>query len=74
MQCPKCQHDNRSERRFCAECGAADLRAGKQQDLQEPDDAGFMDLSPGNLVRPTTMGWARCCRSGKSTWTLSHSA
>jgi class 3 adenylate cyclase/tetratricopeptide (TPR) repeat protein len=23
MQCPKCQHDNRAERLFCAECGAA---------------------------------------------------
>jgi predicted amidophosphoribosyltransferase len=23
MKCPKCRHENRSERRFCAECGAA---------------------------------------------------
>ncbi len=23
MQCPKCHHDNRTERRFCVECGAA---------------------------------------------------
>ncbi len=23
MQCPSCNHDNRSERRFCAQCGAA---------------------------------------------------
>ena len=23
MQCPQCHHDNRAERRFCAECGAA---------------------------------------------------
>src|SRR5215813_3522662 len=23
MQCPRCQRDNRAERRFCAECGAA---------------------------------------------------
>jgi hypothetical protein len=23
MQCPKCRHENRSERRFCTECGAA---------------------------------------------------
>ena len=23
MRCPACQHDNRAERRFCAECGAA---------------------------------------------------
>jgi class 3 adenylate cyclase len=22
MQCPRCQHENRQERRFCAECGA----------------------------------------------------
>jgi hypothetical protein len=23
MRCPSCDHDNRAERRFCAECGAA---------------------------------------------------
>ena len=23
MHCPSCKHDNRAERRFCAECGAA---------------------------------------------------
>src|SRR5262245_24123964 len=23
MQCPRCQHDNREGRRFCAKCGAA---------------------------------------------------
>src|SRR5262249_34254755 len=23
MRCPACQHDNRAERRFCAECGGA---------------------------------------------------
>ena len=23
MHCPSCNHDNRAERRFCAECGAA---------------------------------------------------
>ena len=23
MRCPSCNHDNRAERRFCAECGAA---------------------------------------------------
>jgi hypothetical protein len=23
MRCPSCDHDNRPERRFCAECGAA---------------------------------------------------
>lgn len=23
MRCPSCNHDNRPERRFCAECGAA---------------------------------------------------
>jgi Double zinc ribbon len=23
MRCPSCEHDNRAERRFCAECGAA---------------------------------------------------
>jgi hypothetical protein len=23
MQCPKCHHDNRTERRFCAACGQA---------------------------------------------------
>jgi hypothetical protein len=27
MRCQSCDHDNRSERRFCAECGAA-LMAG----------------------------------------------
>src|SRR5262245_1459646 len=23
MRCPSCNHDNRAERRYCAECGAA---------------------------------------------------
>src|SRR5215470_6558100 len=23
MRCPSCNHDNRAERRFCAECGVA---------------------------------------------------
>jgi hypothetical protein len=23
MRCPSCDHDNRTDRRFCAECGAA---------------------------------------------------
>lgn len=27
MRCPTCNHDNRAERRFCAECGAAALAA-----------------------------------------------
>ena len=39
MRCPSCDHDNRADRRFCAECGAA-LVAGCAScgTANEPDE------------------------------------
>ena len=35
MRCPSCDHDNRPERRFCAECGA---RLGAAHEMREAHD------------------------------------
>jgi hypothetical protein len=49
-------------------CLAADLTAAMQEDFEEVDDTGIVDLKADNEGR------ARRWSSGKSTWTLSHCA
>src|SRR5216684_1969331 len=38
MRCPSCRHDNRGERRFCAECGAVlEARCASCGAANQPD-------------------------------------
>jgi hypothetical protein len=48
MHCPRCQHDNREGRRFCAECGASlALACPSCGVLNEPGEKYFRGRSGG---------------------------
>lgn len=51
---------------------AADMTAAMQEDFDQADDAGVVDLDPGIADRAD--GDRQGESSGKSTWTLSHCA
>ena len=53
---------------------AADLTTAVQEDLEEADDTGVVDLDSGIADRVMVIGRPRRCSSGKSTWTLIHCA
>src|SRR5258705_523391 len=52
---------------------AAELTAAMQEDFEQANDAGVVNLDAGIADR-AVIGRARRCSSGKSTWTLSHCA
>jgi hypothetical protein len=59
---------------------AAELRASMQETLEQTHDARLMDLEAGitegadaDRAGEALIGRARRSRSGKATWTMSHS-